>query len=120
MNNRFILLIIICINFTVRFTDNCLSYSLKWVVDQAEGKCIQFHLHQPACCSQRHPPAVKPPCYRHVSITAATKPQPASQSCKQDRRQEALQGPFSFPRLRDCLDFRLYHGFPSSRAGSPS
>lgn len=39
----------------------CPSCSLKPVVDEAKGKCIQSPLRQPACCSQRHPPALKLP-----------------------------------------------------------
>lgn len=36
-----------------RFADNCLSYSLKLVVDQVKGKCTQFPLCQPASSSSK-------------------------------------------------------------------
>lgn len=62
-------LLMILVNVSIRFPDNCLSYSLKLVVDQVKGKCTQFPLCQPAFSSSKDSQA-------SLSIPAATKPQP--------------------------------------------
>lgn len=98
----------ILVNVSIRFPDNCLSYSLKLVVDQVKGKCTQFPLCQPAFSSSKYSHVISislhPSCHKTI----------ARRSWDSSRRQESLQAPFSFPHLGDYSDFRLCPASSSS------